>query len=55
MRLLPVLMLLAAIMIALGWFIPERFGIIGVLGWVLLFIATPALAITQLIHARRVG
>jgi hypothetical protein len=53
MRLLMTLILLALIVVGLGLLAPERFGLFGMLGWVVLIIATVFLGVAQIIHMRR--
>ena len=50
---LSVAILLAIAAIGVGWLSPERFGIVGLFGWVALFWATVSLGIAQLIQVRR--
>lgn len=52
-RLLMTLILLALIAVGLGWLAPTKFGLWGLVGWVVLFIATVLLGVAQLIHARK--
>jgi hypothetical protein len=51
-RVLMTLILLALIAVGLGWLAPERFGLLGVIGWAVLFAATVLLGLTQIIQTR---
>lgn len=51
-RPLLVVIILALIVVGLGWIVPERFAIVGLFGWALLFVATVGLGIKQLIDGR---
>ena len=53
MRVLLALMLLALTAVGLGWFVPERFALLGLLGWAVLILATALLGVIQLVDALR--
>jgi hypothetical protein len=51
-RPLTVVIMLALIVVGLGWIVPERFALMGVFGWPVLILATVGLGIKQLIDAK---
>jgi hypothetical protein len=53
MRLLIIVIFASLVSLVLGYLVPERLGLLGVVALAVLFAATVILGIVQLLHVRR--